>query len=102
MAPATGDKKHHPYLPRIESRQDFSTRQPVPFDPPKGAHIRGIKLFSLSPGLNHPLGDPEWGPNLISFSFNVPLEKSFLTFNLLPKIGIFETSYFFITRCWSY
>ena len=56
----------------------------------------------LSPGLDHPLGDPEWGPNLISFSFNVPLEKSFLTFNLLPKIVIFETSYFFIPRCGSY
>ena len=53
-------------------------------------------ILFLSPGLDHPLGDPEWGPNLISFSFNVPLEKIFLTFNLPPKIGLFETSHFFI------
>ena len=32
----------------------------------------------LSPGLDHRLGGPEWGPNLISFSFIVPLEKIFL------------------------
>ena len=52
--------------------------------------------YILSPGLDHPLGDPKWGPNLISFSFNVPLEKSFLTFKLRHKIDLFETSYFFI------
>ena len=35
-----------------------------------------IELYP--PWRDHPYGDPLWGPNLISFSFNVPLEKSFL------------------------
>ena len=34
------------------------------------------------PWRDHPLGDPLWGTNLISFFFISPLEKTFFDFNL--------------------
>ena len=48
------------------------------------------------PWRDHPDGDPLWGPNLISFSFNVPLEKSFLISKVHWVYRFFWFTHFFI------
>ena len=57
----------------ISSREKF-------FDFKNTLKDRPILVYNIlyRPWRDHPDGDPLWGPNLISFSFNVPLEKSFL------------------------
>ena len=57
--------------------------------------ITDICLF-YPPWRDHPDGDPLWGLNLISFSFNVPLEKSFLISKSTKVGGLFWSAEFFI------
>ena len=53
------------------------------------------------PWRDHPDGDPLWGPNLISFSFNVPLEKSFLILKTYWVYRFFGLHFFFfVTDGW--
>ena len=41
---------------------------------------QGLTDGIYPPWRDHPLGDPLWGPNLISFSFIVPPQEKFFDF----------------------
>ena len=59
-----------------------------------------IYKFFYPPWRDH-YGDPLWGPNLISFSFNVPLEKSFLISKTYQTYRFFWfTNFFIVTDGW--
>ena len=58
-----------------------------------------VQHIFYPPWRDHPDGDPLWGLNLISFSFNVPLDKSFLISNGFIVFFWF-THFFIVTDGW--